>query len=464
MSKSKIAAVIDIGSSAVRLHISQWNGHKVTSLDKLEKPTQIGKEVFSTGYISFDTVRSLSAILGGFCEKAREYGITSIHTIASTALREASNQAYILDHLLTRNKIDVQVLEDTEVSALLIGALKNEDYSKTKKTLLVYGGTGTTDFELIGGEEIILAHSIQTGLLKIAEMLNEAADFSRHIDCMAEEYLNTFLMRKNRIQDLFKADGILFGAADIQPLCRLFGVDSECAAINIENKKVLEIYETYRSVSVPQICHKYGLHMQQGEILYAMLTFLTALLHITKSKKLACAQISLADAMLNLILTPGARRRYDESLRTGAITSALDLAARYCSDMNHCGYVAGVALTLFEKLRKGFGFFKKQNLFLNIACLLHESGHYTNCDDMQEASFDLVKDAHIYGLCSRETLLTANIIAPQSLLGVARSAPRASMLNDEEVLFAAKMHALLHLSDTLDFSHKQKAKLLGVKL
>ena len=464
MSKSKVAAVIDIGSSAVRMQISQWDGRMVTPLDTLGKPTHTGKEVFSTGYISFDTVRSLSAILEGFCEKAREYGITTVYAIASTAMREASNQVYILDHILTRNRLDVHVLEDTEVSALVIGALKNGTDLPADRKLFVYGGTGTTDFELHSNGMLVLVHSLKTGLLKMSEMLKEAAEFSRHIDNMAEEYVNTYLIREKRIQDLYDADAIIFGAGDLEPLRKLLGIQTEGAVICIQRDKLLELYESCRPFSTSQICHQYGLPEQQGDILYAMLAALSALLRMTKAQKLVCTQVSLANAMLDLILTPGARRKYNANLRAGAITSAHSLAGRYRCDMEHCDQVAMIATILFEKLKKRFGFLKNQGILLNIACILHESGYYTSCYDIQEASFDLVKNAHIYGLRSRETLLVANIITPQSLPGVSRNTPRVSALNDEEVLFAAKMHAILRLSDNLDYSHRKKVKLLDVNL
>ena len=460
--KHKIAAAIDIGSSVVRMHISQWDGRKVAILDKLEKPTQIGKEVFSTGYISFETVRSLSEILSGFCEKAREYGIVTVHTIASTALREASNQAYILDHLSTRNKLDVRVFEDTESSALLIDAMKTVSNISAGKSLLIYGGTGTTDFELLQNGGLILSHSVQTGLLKIAEMLKEASDFSRHLDYMAEEYLNTVLTRENRVRDLLETDEIIFGAGNLQPLFKLFGNPSE-SGLNIQSGALSEIYGEYRSLSVEQICVRHGFQIQQGEILYAMLTLLAALFRVAKTENIFCMQMSLADAMLNYLLKPDSHKKHNENLYAGAASSALDLAARYRCHIKHCVHTAEIALGIFEKLKKAFDFTKKQKLLLHIACILHESGHYVNSGDVQEASFNLLKDARIYGLSSRETLLAANIVAPQSLLGVTR-ALRGSMIAGEDILFAAKMYALLQLSDALDYSHKQKAGLRDLTL
>lgn len=465
MQKNKVAAVIDIGSSIVRMHISQWDGHEVATLDRLEKPTKIGKEVFSTGHISFDTVCDLSATLAGFCEKAREYGITNVYALATTALREASNQAYVLDHLATRNKLEVHVLEDTESGALLIAAMKNAEYIPSEKTLLVHGGTGATDFALLKNEDTVFSHTIQTGLLKIAEMLREASDFSHHIEHMAEEYLRAFFTRENRMQDLWKVDGLVFGTGDLQPLYRLFDAQGDIGGvIKLQSKMILKIYESYRTLSIGQICERHDLSSQQGGILYAMLTLLAELVRITKVKKLFCTQISLADAMLSLLLLPGARRSHNENLWTGAVSSASDLAARYGCDSKHCNHVAETALYLFEGLKDVHGMSKRHRLLLHIAGILHESGQYAGAADLQEASFDIVKNTQIGGFRSRETLLAANIIAPQSLLGVTRGARHTGVLCSEDVLFAAKMHALLHLADALDYSRKQKAKLCGVVL
>jgi exopolyphosphatase/guanosine-5'-triphosphate,3'-diphosphate pyrophosphatase len=466
MRKYKIAAAIDIGSSVVRMHISQWDGTSVTSLDTLEKPTLIGKEVFSTGYISADTVRNLSATLHGFCEKAREYEITNVHTIASTALREASNRAYILDHLKARNQLEVNVLEDTQVSSLLIGFLRNSSYTQHGKMLLVHGGTGTTDFELLSNGSLKLAHSIQTGFLKIAEMLREASDFSRHVDFMAEEYLNTFLMRDNRIHDLWKADGIVFSAGNLRPLFNLCGISENETAPQIESKLINELYDEYRELSMDSICERNDLTLQEGGILYSMLVLLSALLRLTNAKKLICTQVNLSDAMVNLLLVPGARKKHNENLAAGAVSSALDLAIRYKQDITHVENVASIAQILFENLRKILGFSKSDEMFLRIACLLHETGHYTNTDDTREASFDLVKAAHIYGLRAYETNLIANIIAPRSLLGVITGSfdARAAALSEKDILFAAKMHSLLYMADSLDFSHKQKAKISKIQL
>lgn len=465
MRKNRIAAVIDIGSSMVRMHISQWNGQKVVSLDRLEKPTQIGKEVFSTGYVSFDTVRALSDTLGSYKEKAREYGISTAQTIASTAMREASNQAYILDRLYINNKLEVDVLEDSEVGALIIGAMKNERVPEAKKILFVYGGTGTIDFELSSGDIIEAAYSIQTGILKISDMLREAEMFSGRVDLMAEEYVDSILTRESRTRDFMKTGAIVFGSADMLPLYKLCGINSRTDIPGISGNTIKSAYESIRRLSVEQISRRLSIGETESESLRAMTILLAALLKLTKAKELQLVQISLADAALSRILRPGETKRLTDNLFDGALASARELSERYKSDTRHCGQTAAMALEIFEKLKKDFGFSKKQRLFLHIACILHEVGFYTTSFNTSAAAFNLVSTAQIYGLLSKETLLIANIIAPHSLPGAMSGAREYSgVLSDDGALLAAKMHALLLIADTLDFSHKQKLNRISIEL
>ena len=462
MLKYKTAAVIDIGSSVVRMHISQWNGNKITELDILEKPTQIGKEVFSTGSISSETAHTLSKTLSGFCEKAREYAVTSVQAIATTALREASNQTYILDYISTRNRIDIRVLEDVEAGALLLGALKNSGHADTEETLLVYGGTGTIDFELLKDGKTVLTHSIHTGLLKITEMLREASDYSRYPEIMAEEYLDSFLARENRMRELLNATSIVFGTANIKPLSKLFKMKSG-KVVKISGKELIQVYEQYRSRPVSHLCREFSLNTNQGENLYAMMALLTALLRFTKAKEIVCAQITHGAAMLDSVLRVSARKSSNERLYSGALNSALDLATRYHCDIEHCEYVSTAALAMFKTLQKLFGLNKKQSLLLHIACILHESGHYTNSKNSRNSAFHLIKGVHLYGICSYETLLVANIVSPRSLGGNFKKI-QGGILNKEDVLFIAKMHALSRIADALDYSHKQKANITAISL
>ena len=69
----KTAAVINIGSNRVRMLVSQLKKGEVSPVDLLEHPIALGHEVFSTGKVSFETLRELSSILRGFSNVLKEY-------------------------------------------------------------------------------------------------------------------------------------------------------------------------------------------------------------------------------------------------------------------------------------------------------------------------------------------------------------------------------------------------------
>ena len=98
-STARAAAVIEIGSNNVRMRVSQWTKGSMTTIDRLEYPVGLGHDVFSNGYISFDSLRELSSVLSKFSAALRSYNIERPKVISCTALREATNRALVVDQL-----------------------------------------------------------------------------------------------------------------------------------------------------------------------------------------------------------------------------------------------------------------------------------------------------------------------------------------------------------------------------
>ena len=57
----KVAAVIDISSSMLKMKIAQLQKDKIVTLDRLEYPVKIGSEVFHGGKISFESLWNISS-------------------------------------------------------------------------------------------------------------------------------------------------------------------------------------------------------------------------------------------------------------------------------------------------------------------------------------------------------------------------------------------------------------------
>lgn len=116
---SKSGAVIDIGSHMLKMRIAQLKKGEVVEVDRLEYPLHLGHEVFNDGKISFESLRELSRILHGYVETLEGYGVDQVRVVATTALREAKNRAYVVDQLKIQNDLTVQVLEDDQEKTLI---------------------------------------------------------------------------------------------------------------------------------------------------------------------------------------------------------------------------------------------------------------------------------------------------------------------------------------------------------
>ena len=81
------AAVIEIGSSAVRMRVSQLKHGEIEMLDSLEYPVFFGHEVFTTGRISFESLRQLSSILTKFTTALEGYNCKNVRVVSSTVMR-----------------------------------------------------------------------------------------------------------------------------------------------------------------------------------------------------------------------------------------------------------------------------------------------------------------------------------------------------------------------------------------
>ena len=138
----KAVAVLDIGSSSLRMGIYQRGKEEVRRLELLDSPLRLGHEVFASGRISAETVRELCTALKGCSQVMKEYGVGEYRVLATTALREAENRAYVVDQIKIRNGLTVEVLENGEESAFIYSAMLRSPRLKNH-SLLSYIGTGS---------------------------------------------------------------------------------------------------------------------------------------------------------------------------------------------------------------------------------------------------------------------------------------------------------------------------------
>jgi len=111
--------IIDIGSNSIRLVVYQGPERLPSVLFNEKVMAGLGRDLAATGAIGDDALASADAALGRFAAVAREMALTRLRTVATAAVREASNGQTLLD-MAAAHGLEVELLSG-EQEALAAG-------------------------------------------------------------------------------------------------------------------------------------------------------------------------------------------------------------------------------------------------------------------------------------------------------------------------------------------------------
>ena len=95
----RTAAIIEIGTSSIRMIVAERSGKDLRVLDQFDQAISLGRRTFSEGSIDVETTEACVNVLNSFCNRLPEYNVgrDDVHAVATSAVREASNREQFLD-------------------------------------------------------------------------------------------------------------------------------------------------------------------------------------------------------------------------------------------------------------------------------------------------------------------------------------------------------------------------------
>ena len=462
-SRGLVASVIEIGSSSVRMRIVQFTEDGWHEIDTLEQPVRIGREVFTAQRISFASVADLSRILSGFSRVMKEYGVARSRTIATTALREAENRDYIVDLLRVRNGISIDVLEDSEESALafsrilnrFLPAVSSSDSPATspaegrKGTLLAYLGTGNVGLAFVRGGRVLFSSSLPTGIQRLNDLLSSIQDQTSHFHDVLDEYVRTVVNHARIHLEGLEIDGLVTSGRNISRIAGLCGAACADGKYRIGRQSLLRLYESARAGTGSSI-------PDDGELLFPMLAVLTELLTLSTAEEMLVPDFVISDVILDQMRSRDNRALHHEIIHMNALESARHMAAAYRCDLAHADLVVRCALRIFDSLRKPHGLGRHARLLLEVSAWLHDVGYYVNTRNHRSIAFELLRDATLFGLSENDMFQIACIAGFDEYES---SVDRFRLLpfdKEKDRIVATKLAAILQLANALDQSHTQR--------
>jgi exopolyphosphatase / guanosine-5'-triphosphate,3'-diphosphate pyrophosphatase len=161
-------AVIDVGSNSTRLLVADVADGEVAKVERQSRVTRLGRGVDLTGQLSAEAIETTCDAIGDYTALCGQLDVEATTTIATSAVRDASNGDAFVAELRERFALTARVLDGAEEARLTyLGATHEQPPSEP--TLVIDIGGGST--ELIVGHDggIDFEHSMQVGVVRHTE-------------------------------------------------------------------------------------------------------------------------------------------------------------------------------------------------------------------------------------------------------------------------------------------------------
>lgn len=162
-------AVIDIGTNSVKLLVADVvDGDVIPLLEKSEQ-TRLGAGFYDTHRLRADAIAATAEAVTGFVDRARQFNAASIHIIATSAARDATNARELIDAVKTASGLPVRVISgDQEADWAFCGVATQRELHDAPLLVMDIGG-GSTEFVLGARAQRKTGKSFQLGSVRLLE-------------------------------------------------------------------------------------------------------------------------------------------------------------------------------------------------------------------------------------------------------------------------------------------------------
>ena len=459
-SNNLLMAAIDIGSSAIRMDIAEIKPDgAIRILDSLKKGVQLGREAFTDGHLSQDTIRAACESLRDFKKVMDSYGVSRYRAVATSAVRESSNSETFLDRLLMSTGLDVEIIDGPEENRLTLSAvmdsLRGESDIGKAKSLLVEVGGGSTDIAFLSDGELQQSSTIPLGSIRLRAGLSAGPAKPEQQVRLLKRQINGFLSNLKREMEIRNAVHCIALGGDIRFAARILNSSAQNARLSsIPREAFSEFVDALSKLTTDAIIQKYSIPYLDAETLVPALLTYMQLFKETQSQNITLSDANIRAGILQ-DLAPAEQGNRLKKLVIQILSASRSLGRKYHYDEAHAERVRELSVRLFDELKAEQRMTDTHRLYLEVAALLHDIGAFVSSRSHHKHSYYLISSSELFGLRRRELELIANIARYHRRAMPQRSHAPFMTLDRDERMIVSKLAAILRVANALDRDHLQ---------
>lgn len=457
-------ASIDVGSNAMRIAVGRVDDHgKVNVIDNVRLPVRLGQDAFVSGVIGEETISRTVEAFNQFHKVIRDYGVSRVRAVATSAMREASNRDILIERVAQSTKIDIDVISGEEESRLIYLAVANAVNLKGKHALLIDIGGGSVEVSLADGNKILTTDSYNMGTVRMLEKLRRNGDSTLSFQQLAQEYAEAARGRIKREIGSTKIDLCVGTGGNVEELGnlrqKLFKRDTNKV---ITINELDAIIDQLKALTPEERMREFKLRPDRADVILPASIALRLIAKQGHVKEIRIPNVGLKDGVL-MDMAQEIEHGEHSLDREQIWASALQMGHKYQFDEKHGELIARLAVRLFDKTCDFHHLDNESRLLLEVAALLHDIGHHIHTADHDKHGYYLLNANYLIGLNERQQSIIANIVRYHRKSSPGTDDPTMRPLPNKDRLIAIQLIALLRLADAMDVSHTGRVRDLSVK-
>ncbi len=463
------AGVIDIGSSSIKVIIGEAQDDQIKILEFIKNILPIGKNAFLKGRISQEVINQTISLLQNYKQLFKEYDVSKVQVIATTAVREASNQGIFLDTIYRKTGFKIEVLNVGDVVYYIDTFLSlklNKTYPIYEKNLLVAElGAGSLDISVMEKGATVMNLGIPIGTLRINQFKNKIDGSSDEIYEALAEYIENEIMYIKKTTPLSEINDIILIDENYSPYLRnIFankGLDTNF--FQFKRRDAAALLKRVTKQNLDDLASSFSIPKEIVETLDGYAIVLNALYKLASKQYLYILETSLPEALLaNLIFDFELSKKDNKKKQLVSVVNMF--CKKYDVDLKHVKQVADLSETLFQDLKGILGLVDNDLTYLLLAAYLHDVGMFINNRAHHKHSEYIISSCNFFRLTEEEIKIIACVARYHRRTAPAKTHLVYSSLPPDKQILVQKLSALIRIANALDRSHKQKVKELKVEV
>ena len=468
MSAPAKVAVVDLGSNSFRLVVFSYTEPDESGrawwrrTDEIHEAVRIAAGQQEDGTLAEEPMERALETLELYAHFCRATGVEDVKPVATSAIRDAANQAAFLDAARERTGLEVRVLSREEEARY--GYLAAVNSTTLADGVVLDLGGGSMQLVRVESRHETDARSWPLGAVRMTERFlpgekakgKQIKALRAHV---AEQLAEAeWLERGGRLVGVGGTVRNLASAAEIAAELPSYGVQG----FSISSEALDEIVDRLADLDASERASVPGIKAARGDLILAGALVVQSVMEAGGFEALEVTEAGLREGVFYETLLADLDPPLIEDVRRASV---LNLASAYGADFAHVEHVARLALQLWEALGRAdlHPCDPLERDLLWSAAMLHDIGTAVDYDDHHKHSRYLILSAGLPGYSPRETGLIGQL-ARYHRKGSPGLGEFSSLARDGDEEMVARCAAVLRLAEQLERPRDQTVEGLDVEV